>query len=293
LLGLCVLSLAINPRLLTIEYYADPPVWFGVFVMPTHQPLAFCLTKAALLVFAWQQVHAGGPGRQMLRLGAVGALLGLVLLTGARSYAVALVAALAAQSLLSGRRLGIALVGGAIALGLFQGYASELVQERFDPTQVMESLAYREREQAWTAAWSAFVDNPLVGVGPGGFAQAAGWYGRAYPHNLPLEIASEFGTVGLLCLAAMLWAPLTGLFGLLRRRERPSTAALFGFGLLVFGFGGALAVGDLIRNYFLFFGVGLCATALRPAGGRVVADRAAVQAPVVVSWPGRLQEQRS
>jgi O-antigen ligase len=265
LVGMCLLALAQNPRLLTIEYYADPPVFFGVLVMPAHQPLAFSLTKAALLCFALDQLTTTSRWTRALRLGFVGAMLGLVLLTGARSYAVALVAALAAQSLLSGRRLGLLLIGTAVALAVFQAYASDLVQERFDPTQALESLAYKEREQAWQAAWIAFGSSPLTGVGPGCFAQAGGWHGRVYPHNLPLEIAAEFGIVGLLCLVAMLAGPVWLACGLLRRRERPSQAGLFALGLLVFGFGGALAVGDLIRNYFLMFALGMSATALRPA----------------------------
>lgn len=260
---MCLLALAQNPRLLTIEYYADPPVFFGFLVMPAHQPLAFSLTKAALLCFALDQLSTASRWTRALRLGFVGAMLGLVLLTGARSYALALVAALAAQSMFSGRRFGLMLVGTAIALAVFQSYASELVQDRFDPTQALESLAYKEREQAWQAAWNAFTNNPLVGVGPGCFAQAGGWHGRVYPHNLPLEIAAEFGIVGLLCLCAMLAGPAWLTFSLLRRRERPSQAGLFALGLLVFGFGGALAVGDLIRNYFLMFALGMAATALR------------------------------
>lgn len=278
LVGMCLLALAQNPRLLTIEYYADPPVFFGVMVMPAHQPLAFSLTKGALLCFALDQLSAASRWTRVMRLGFVGAMLGLVLLTGARSYALALVAALAVQSLLSGRRLGLLLVGTAVALAVFQNYASDLVTERFDPSQVLESLAYKEREQAWQAAWTAFCDHPLVGVGPGCFAQAGGWHGRVYPHNLPLEIAAEFGTVGLLCLVAMLAGPVHQGIVLLRRRERPSQGGLFAVGLLVFGFGGALAVGDLIRNYFLWFAFGMTATAL---SGRVDPADAQDDAPAL------------
>ena len=263
LLLLCGIAIATNPRLMTIEYFADPPVFFGFLVMPAHQPLALCLTKAALLCFALDQPAHTTRSARMLRLGFVGAMLGLVLLTGARSYAIALVAALAAQAMLSGRRLGLFLVGTAIALLLFQSYASDLVQDRFDPTQVLESLAYREREQAWQAAWTAFLDNPLVGVGAGCFASSGGWHGRVYPHNLLLEIAAEFGLCGLCCLIAMLAGPVLYVATMLRQRTKPGSSGVFALGLLVFSFGGALAVGDLIRNYFLLFGLGMAATSLR------------------------------
>lgn len=260
LLAGCVLSLVQDPRLLTIEHYNNPPIHFGFLVMPTHQPLAFCLAKLALLAFAGERATVDADARRVLRLTFVGAALGLVLLSGARSYAVALVAALAVQALLGGRRLALVLAGGAVALWLYQSYASDLVQDRFDPTRIVESLAYREREQAWQAAWDAFVAHPLFGVGAGGFAQAMGWHGRVYPHNLLLEVASEFGLIGLGCLAALFAVPLRHLLATLRQAGRPSVAAVFGFGLLVFAVGGAMAVGDLIRNHCVFFAIGMCAT---------------------------------
>ena len=264
LLVLVGISIATNPRLLTIEYFADPPVFFGFLVMPAHQPLALCLTKAALLCFALDQRADSARSGRLLRLGFVGSMLGLVLLTGARSYALALVVALAAQSLISGRRLGLLLVGTAVAAFLFQSLASDLVQDRFDPGQVLESLAYRERELVWQTAWAAFLEHPLVGVGAGCFASSGGWHGRVYPHNLPLEVAAEFGLCGLACLVVMLAIPVFHAVVMLRRREHPSSAGVFALGLLVFGFGGALAVGDLIRNYFLWFALGMTATSLRP-----------------------------
>ena len=270
LLLLCGISLATNPRLLTIEYFAEPPIYFGFLVMPTHQALAFCLTKGALVCLAADHGARSGGGNRALRLAALGALSGLVLLTGARSYAVALLAALAAQAMLGARRIAVALAGAAVALGVFQYFASELVQDRFDPARVVESLAYRERESVWQAAWQCFGEHPLCGVGLGEFARASGWHGRVYPHNLPLEIASELGCVGLLCLALLLAAPVVSCLGLLRRGERVSMSACFGIGMTVFGVGGALAVGDLIRNYFLFFGIGLAAAAMAPVAAPAV-----------------------
>ncbi|MBM4063614.1 MAG: hypothetical protein FJ265_21315 [Planctomycetes bacterium] len=274
------IALATDPRLLTIAHYAEPPVFFGFLVMPAHQPLAFCLAKAGLLSFALDQQAESPRTLRLLRLGFTGAMLGLVLLTGARSYALAFAVALAAQSFASGRRLGIALVGAAVGIALFQAYASDLVQERFDPAQILESLAYREREQAWQSAWTAFLDHPLAGAGAGGFARAAGFYGRVYPHNLVLEVAVEFGLVGLCCLAAMLAAPVLGLWQRWRQRSAPAVAGVFALGLLVFALGGALAVGDLLRNHFLMFALGMAATALQVQSGAAPARTLAAPQPV-------------
>lgn len=262
LLCLCGLAMATDPRLLTIEHYAEPPVFFDVLVMPAHQPLAFCLAKAALLAFAVHQTSPAGGERLFLRLCFVGAMLGLVLTTGARSYALALAVALAIQSVSAGRRLGLVLVGAAGAVATFQGYASEVVMDRFDPTATLQSLAWLEREESWWLACEAFIDHPLLGVGPAGFGGAAGWLGRVYPHNLPLEIAAEFGSVGLVCLAAIALPSLLQFLRLIWRRERPTPAGVFALGLLAFGLIGAMAVGDLIRNYFVWFAFGMAATAL-------------------------------
>jgi O-antigen ligase len=269
LLVMCLLALVTNPHLLTIEHFAEPPVFFGLLVMPTHQPLAFCLTKIALLALAVDLQAHDGRRPHLLRLGLVGALVGVVLLTGARSYALALVLALALMALLGGRRIGLLLVGAAIATLLFQQFGSELVQDRLDPTQALESRAFREREQAWQAAWLSFQNHPLVGVGPGRFAEAGGWHGRVYPHNLLLEVAAEFGIVGLLLLCLMFAAPVAQMVGGLLRREPPAMLGSFAAGLLLFCFIGTLAVGDLIRNHSLFFALGLAASALgrgQPAG---------------------------
>lgn len=275
LIGLCAIAVATDPRLLTIEFYADPPVFFGTLVLPTHQPLAFCLTKAALVCFAAERraARAGAHGIGLFRLGCTGALLGLVLLTGARSYTVALGVALAAIALLDGRRFGLVLIGGAVALGLFQFYAGDLVQERLDPTQVLQSIAFRDRELAWEAALQGFFEHPLVGVGAGCFGQLGGWSGRVYPHNLPLEIAVEFGLVGAICFAVLLGTPLLQLARAFGQRTRPGALGQFGVGMLLFTFCGSLAVGDLIRNHVLFFAIGLAAASLR--GAAVPAPQAA------------------
>lgn len=262
-------ALAIDPRLLTIEHFADPPVFLGWFVLPTHQALAFCLAKAALLWFAPVVARTAAAGRGKWLLGVVGALIGLVLLTGARSYAVALLAALALQTLLARHRLGLLIAGAAIAALLFQKHASDLVQDRFDPSAVLESIAYRERQQAWELAVLQFAEQPCFGVGPGGFAEGYGGYGRIYPHNLPLEIASEFGCAGLLFLCLLLVAvalPSLRVVLACRAQRRPVPPQLaFALGLFVFTFVGAMAVGDLIRNSTVFLAAGMAAAAAATA----------------------------
>ncbi len=59
------------------------------------------------------------------------------------------------------------------------------------------------RNELLVAAWGLFTNHPLLGAGLGAFlGQAGSEY--AYPHNVPLEIASEMGVIGLLILLAPL-----------------------------------------------------------------------------------------
>ncbi|WP_162895159.1 O-antigen ligase family protein [Rhizobium terrae] len=60
-----------------------------------------------------------------------------------------------------------------------------------------------ERRYRFKAAENIFLDQPVFGVGAGGFHLATG---LGYPHNLFLEIASEFGVIGLLSLAFIILA---------------------------------------------------------------------------------------
>ncbi|GAB4160303.1 MAG: hypothetical protein Fur0037_27220 [Planctomycetota bacterium] len=252
-----IAAVSLDPALLTVEHYDDPPVFLGFFAMPAHQPLAFCLSKAALFCFAAAQMR--GKSRA-LHGAAVGVLAGLTLLTGARSYALALAAALAILGFARGRKLGALLAAFAIGVFVFQTWAAELVLNRFDSTQVFESVAYAERQQAWSSAIDLFLEHPLAGVGPGAFAEQAGFQGRVYPHNLVLEVLAEFGLSGAVCLllmlAPVLWSTATLALGIERRTE----ARVFAAGLLLFGLIGAMAVGDLIRNHFVFFAIGMAAT---------------------------------
>ena len=88
------------------------------------------------------------------------------------------------------------------------------------------------------AAWNVFLDNPVLGVGPGNFALVAVDYANelglrhfSYPfraHNLYLEIAAELGIVGLatfLCLVGYLLKRLWQVRNQ-SRIARPESAAI-------------------------------------------------------------------
>ena len=265
LLG-CALSVASDPAQLTIAYFNRLHVHFGVLVQPAHQSLAFVLAKAALACCAWWWVHDRGSLASRATLGALGVLLGLLVLSGARGYILAFGAATVVLWTLGRGQLWLALGASVVGFALFHYGSSEAVQERFDPSQVLESLAYQERVNAWGTAWDAWLAAPLVGHGPGGFADFDSWGYRTYPHNILLEFASELGLVGLLCFLGLLGTTARRIW--LVRHEGLNGARVFAFGFLLFALVGAQSVGDLMRNYFVFFSIGLAVAATRsPLGG--------------------------
>jgi O-antigen ligase len=71
------------------------------------------------------------------------------------------------------------------------------------------------RWQYWQASAKMFADHPLTGVGPGNFAlfytrykPAAALESVADPHNFPLSILTQYGTLGLIGFLAMILIPL-------------------------------------------------------------------------------------
>jgi O-antigen ligase len=101
------------------------------------------------------------------------------------------------------------------------------------------------RVRLFDGAIRIFLDRPIVGAGPGGFEALSGHYlgpfADQYPHNSLLQVAAEFGIVGL-----GLFAVLVGL-GLFRRLPPGVTASslrlLFAFFLL-----NSMISGDILAD---------------------------------------------
>lgn len=268
--AMCAAALAIDPVLLTVAHYADLAIFLGVFVLPAHQALAFSLAKLGLCAFARADAVGGDRRRRLGWLVAAGLTFGLLLLTGARTYLLGAVAAFGLLSWFAGRRVGRALLMVGVGVVLLLAFPSELISERIDPWRVAQSLSFTERTDLWGVALEAFAEYPLFGAGPGGFAARLYWGGRAYPHNLLLEFLSELGLVGGGLFLATMIAVFARIVRLARARCRPTPTQAFAMGFFVFAVVGGLAVGDWMRNSFLFLATGMCLSAL-PASARGVA----------------------
>lgn len=142
-------------------------------------------------------------------------------------------------------------------------------QERLDPAAYSDprrrgfSTSITLRQQVWAEARQNFEHSPVWGGGLGSFnLTRASEFGRRigfddavrYPHNLPLEVATELGILGLLPLAVLGLVVTQITFG--RSLVRPEIKML-----LVVGFVTSLSSGDLSDHRLLWFGVALCLAA--------------------------------
>jgi putative inorganic carbon (hco3(-)) transporter len=150
----------------------------------------------------------------------LGADLLLLIYTGSRGGLLELLAVLLFSALQSKRTFAIVsvvMVLFAILLSLApaaytQRYAT-LTGILEDPqgTQTTDGSAFG-RVVGWHVAWQIFFDRPLLGVGAGNFPRALdhlysykGQHGWWEPHNLPGQVISETGLLGVISFGAYLF----------------------------------------------------------------------------------------
>lgn len=133
-----------------------------------------------------------------------------VLLTGSRGTFLAIAVAVVLWLVLLGaraRRLLWVVPAGLVLLLAVPGVGSRLASLSDPQTAAGQDPSLLGRQQALGYGVSMFLDNPLTGVGPGGFLAAVPTYQRRAgdsstrpiaPHNFYLEQAAETGVVGLL-----------------------------------------------------------------------------------------------
>ena len=108
---------------------------------------------------------------------------------------------------------------------LVLAFAPDLLRERIG-TLTEHGAELSSRADIWTTAWQVWLANPLLGVGPGGFADAyasapvAGkqflpatiFEAPPHAHNVVLQMLAELGLAGLLSFAAVVglaaWAAM-------------------------------------------------------------------------------------
>lgn len=109
------------------------------------------------------------------------------------------------------------------------------------------------RLRAYGAARDLFLENPLAGVGTGGF----GHYNLlTYPHNIFLELASELGIWGLAALLFMILYTTYLAIRLLKSQTASALELSLGrafFAIFIFALINSQFSGDISSNYELWF----------------------------------------
>ncbi len=190
---------------------------------PISDPNDFAYLMAALLPLSVFLMGEGGRHRFLWATCFI-ALSAGVLATLSRGALVGL-ACLAVWAVVT-RRVPVAGVlaglGAVVAVaGLAFVFAGPLVQANLSQKQNIASENVTSRFAYWGAAVRMSADRPLVGVGPGGFAEEAGRYGTGFSvsgrsrvvHNSYLEILAENGVPALVAFVIFLagtWRLLAG-----------------------------------------------------------------------------------
>jgi len=125
--------------------------------------------------------------------------------------------------MLLGAALGVLVLGGVVAIlsGRSVLELPELLLQRIGQSVASHDMSNMTRLYAWTAAWRAFQEAPVLGIGWGGFgfhyyllAPAGGagaHFGWPMANNLPLLVLAETGLVGALLWGWAAWPALRAL----------------------------------------------------------------------------------
>ncbi|MBV9775148.1 MAG: O-antigen ligase family protein [Gemmatimonadetes bacterium] len=203
------------------------------------QPNGLGLFLATVLPLGVYRLSASRGLTRLADAAAVGAIGLGVVATFSRASWVAVVAAVAALALVGRGRLALR-IGGALAVGalLVEVGSGGMLSDTF--TRTLGDWVVEQRAALFLAAVQMFLAHPVLGVGPGGFAdQVEGyaaqvtrlWDYQDTPHNAFVQMAAETGIVGLIAFAAFLGVCFVVLLRQARRpgptRERGLRLALF------------------------------------------------------------------
>jgi len=254
------------------------------FALSMCMILPFTLLPWSHLERVWQ--------KGLCALSAVACVVGVVV-SNSRGGFVGLLATAGLMVLLHPQRVRFAAIGASAAtlLAVLAGpsYWQEM-RTIFD-----EGGTRADRVHLWGIAWKAYLDNPLIGVGPGNINWVIGEYedfepgskshnGRAV-HSLYLTVIAEMGTVGALLFLALLLANARDLRAVIRTRGQARAPALDGYARAVAcSIGAYLACGAFLSVLWyphLYFLTGLTVALARTsrAGRAEPAPAALASAP--------------
>ncbi|KQQ43655.1 O-antigen ligase family protein [Nocardioides sp. Leaf307] len=137
--------------------------------------------------------------------------------------------------LLPWRAVGALLVVVVTAVAFTASVNADLVRVSFEQKQAVAQENVSQRLELWQQAARMTLDAPLLGHGPGSFAEEhqdyAGDAGASVAdldtaHNTYLEVAAELGLLGLLALLSVLGTAFAGAWARWRRDRSPLAAGV-------------------------------------------------------------------
>lgn len=158
------------------------------------------------------------------------------------------------RPVLSAALVAIALLVMAQLAATLAGDASAKYERSLLSTNASQVLG--ERQFLYDRGVRLALENPIAGVGVGGFATSSVVYeNQLYPHNIVLELAAEVGYT-----AVLLFGLLLGAAWWARRRTAAglrSPEAVVTGGLIILGLSEAFVSFDINSNRMLWFALGL------------------------------------
>jgi len=249
--------------------------------------ISLCMFGIALI--GYRQLNKAGLFGSVL-LG-TSLILGLtaVALSGVRSVWLAIPVLLLIFLYLDRLRLGRVIIYTCVALlviGPVLAYQTTLVKNRIDtmaadvqlylasehPTNMERNTAVGLRLELWRAAWTMFVDKPVIGIGPGAFktktremAKTGNWHPNikqfSHAHNQYLNSLASLGGLGLTAWMLLLLVPGWVFFKRVRNAHGDTidfalAGLMFVIAYAIFGLG---SVSLELKNQMAFYGFTIAA----------------------------------
>lgn len=259
---------AFGPLVMAIAVITPEPMAYGLMWPAGSSTISVGRTAGAALVVLWCLILSKRMVLPALVLSPV--LVGGMVLCESRGPMLAALVALTVVSLSASKQArGMALLG---VVGVFLTAAAALAAkpERF--TSLTDASA-SVRFQLWEETYALGLTHPLAGIGWGNLydyedpALRLGTDSVQYPHNVPLEVASEAGLIALAVLVLAIVLAVRSQW----RAARTGVVELAMLGLLVFAVMNSLVSGDIGGNRELWVAIG-CAW-----GGRLLVTGRAVR----------------
>jgi len=238
--------------------------WVGVYADPNHMAMDVMIVIPLAVAFLARK-QTPWILRAFCAAAAALAVMALVL-SYSRGGFIGLIAAMALWALREKRRLRAVLLGSALAVGLIL-FAPESFWARNQTVGAFhEDASAMGRVYAWEVASRMSQENPLRGVGAGGFRYAWPLYARPeathalVAHNVFLDVIGELGWTGLLFFLLFAGGASGGAFEAASRGTdsswlaRAISSAVTGY-LLCDLFSGYI----LSAHLYVLFGLAACA----------------------------------